>query len=353
MDIKTYQHTIDQPIDCQIQHLDDIMQTAGLSLSAYQIFGLSEGIGFSIEQVKLNGFPYLIILGRSRTNLETLCSKFSISYRTGKITDPQEFKALVASTKNTNRIVLAYTDRFYLTYVNQHLAKNDTYFTPQHFSAHLIAVLDYSEGVYRVFDLFSKHVELVPEAEMQEARTARWDVYPPLGKYLLITIPHLDRRNFDLTRMTINSIIANCRRMLAEDDSNAGIAGLRLLAKESKSFVPINTSLYQSALRFQFGVLGVLINEFEMTGSLYREVYARFLDESAALGATYESLKSSAKELHSLGKRWKSFGLSLQSDDVRTVAQTFSPTINKLAEDELTCWKNLLKRAETIRDDMS
>lgn len=324
--ITNYRHTTKDIIDCQLMHVKDILATAGLPLSGSMCFGLSEAYDFLYWVDRSSKIPYLIMIGRSKNALDVLLNKFSIPYVSKVIDTKEQFLTHVKHEIDNDNIVLAYADRYYLSYLER-------IYNKAHFGNHMIAISGYRQENnivnYAVNDVVTDDIIWCDIDEIETARLSSWKPFSPNGQVIDICINNLNLKRFEklLQTMILESIESVAIKML--DRSNSGVNAMQSLAKELKQLLDIDLDKYSRALKFQLKLIASYIKEFEETHSFYRMTYSKFLSEAAD---TYNLpfLKDYSTRMSDIAEKWVTMSELIGCENIENISEVINYSSNQL-----------------------
>ncbi len=252
-------------IHCGSTAMADVLRFYGCDLTEPLAFGLGAGCSFTLHDGSLRALPpqpRRLFAGRSATFEADLCT--ALGARLLKLQRWQDVQIRLSRAHPA----LAWTDLFELKYTGAH----------GHWGGHLVAIAGFKDKSAILAD--NERDELVTVPLEQLISAARPGVEPdPGAPYFACVDGARPLERGQLAQAAVDAIARQARDMLHGERS--GLAALQTFARE----LPLWEKLpdWQRCTRMAAQVIEVRGNG----GGLFRKLYARFLEEAAASGASY------------------------------------------------------------------
>lgn len=290
--------------DCRIHCLRDMLEYKGVCLSPEMCFGLGEGLGFRYWQETKTRIPMLVIIGRSVDVESRLCETVGSEMIKHQPVDNCQAQASLIDSICLDEPIMLDVDRFYLP----HLAN---LFGRSHFGLHALVVVAYDDknNKFGVYDFTSPDIVWCPADALSKARSSTWQPFPPLN----IWYEFLPTKNTQIDRKLILTSIENVCANLLNSKKSIGINAIRAFVQDVRLFRNylrggfVNAAQqdkFNGYIALQISFVARYIGEIEPTGTMFRSVYANFLNEAAQM-LEDNHLKLMVDRLHEIGALWR------------------------------------------------
>lgn len=250
---------------CETTATGTLLNQLGISLSEPMLFGLGEGLGFIIWNMRNMTFPF--IGGRIKTDLVTknisknLCLKLITKETSSKRKAWEEIKKLL----DNNQAVGLKLDCYYLEYFSN----------PIHFAGHYVAIIDYDDEKAILVDTAQQGSKVSTSLKsLEAARSAKGAMS---SKNLYYTIEK-DGDMAVLKDAVITAIQNNARTYLNPPIKNLSYKGI-----EKASDVIIKWYDSSENIKGEFGTAVMLMERAGTGGAIFRNIYRDFLKEAYEL----------------------------------------------------------------------
>jgi len=284
---------------CITTSLKNLFDYHGLHLSEEMLFGLSGGAAFIYWYMKFMPVPF--VGGRMGKGDDILVETVR------RIGGDAEFFQTASSKKGYQELkdqlkqgepTLAFVDMPYLSYLSM---PEDA-----HFGGHSIVVygIDEEKNLVYISDRGKNGVTATIE-ELEKARNSKFQPFPPKNKLFKIKYPKKINQQ-KLEKGIKDSIKNSCNIMLRPPITNFGLKGMQkwadLVLKWPKQFKGINLflCLFNVFIFIEIGGTG---------GSSFRNMYAKFLEESADI-LKKPQLKEVAKLFKKSAEVWSEIAIA-------------------------------------------
>lgn len=325
---------------CITTSLKNLFEYHKLHLSEEMMFGLSGGASFIYWHTKLMSAPFIggrygkiedIIetvkrIGGDASFLETASSK-------------KGYKDLKEQLKKEGA-VLVFVDMPYLSYLD--LPKN------AHFGGHSIVIygIDELKNAVYISDRGKKGVTATIE-ELGKARNSKFQPFPPKNKLLKIKYPQ-EINQKKLKEGIKTSIKNSCNIMINPPITNFGLKGMQ---KWADAVLKWPKQFKDSDLFFCLFSVFIYIEVGGTGGGFFRNMYAKFLEESADILKKYE-LKKVAKLFNNSAKLWSEIAKTALPDSWTVLKNVRVLTIekNRIFEDQKPNAMSEMKKISKLLD---
>ncbi|ERK58982.1 hypothetical protein HMPREF1983_00620 [Gemella bergeri ATCC 700627] len=270
---------------CESTATGTLLNQLGIELSEPLLFGLGEGLGFIIWNMKNMDFPF--IGGRIKTDLLTkniaqnLNLKLIVKETTSKIKAWKEVKQLLDSGKAVGLKL----DCYYLEYF-----KN-----PPHFAGHYVAILGYDDKNAYLVDTVQQGSDV--KTSLESLAMARSEKGPMSSKNLYYIL----EKNNDI--IPLKEAIVTAIRNNAHTYLNPPIKNLNYKGIEKASEEIIKWFDRSANRKFEFSTSAMLMERSGTGGALFRNIYRDFLHEAYQI-TNNQVIKHAYNEFIDIAKKW-------------------------------------------------
>ena len=247
---------------CETVTTGTLLNAAGIPLSEPMLFGLGEGLGFVM--LNLRSLPLPFVGGRSRpfALTQALCGNLGVSLRSRESSSkPAAWKTLAASLEAGTPVGLQ-LDCFHLPYFSQ----------PIHFAGHFVAAYGVEGDEVLVVDTEPQGtLQRVPRTALEAARFEKGPMSAKARSWTLSP----GRAAPKLSTAIRKAIRANARSYLEPQFSGASYLGIEKLAASLPEWPRISKQPGED-----FALASLLMERAGTGGALFRNFYRDFLGEA-------------------------------------------------------------------------
>ena len=250
---------------CESTATGTLLNQLGIELSEPMIFGLGEGLGFIIWNMKTMDFPF--IGGRIKQDLLTqniaknLNLKLTVNETSSKKKAWQEVKKLL----DTGKAVGLKLDCYHLEYFSN----------PIHFAGHYVAIIGYDDEKAILVDTAQQGT--VTSTSLKNLESARSEKGAMASKNLYYTIDK--EKNIPALKDAVTAAIKNNAQIYL----NPPIKNLAYKGIEKTSDIIIKWYDDSKNVQEEFGTTAMLMERAGTGGAIFRNIYRDFLKEAYEL----------------------------------------------------------------------
>ena len=250
---------------CESTATGTLLNQLGIELSEPMIFGLGEGLGFIIWNMKTMDFPF--IGGRIKQDLLTqniaknLNLKLTVNETSSKKKAWEEVKKLL----DTGKAVGLKLDCYHLEYFSN----------PIHFAGHYVAIIGYDDEKAILVDTAQQGT--VTSTSLKSLESARSEKGAMASKNLYYTIGK--EKNIPALKDAVTVAIKNNAQIYL----NPPIKNLAYKGIEKTSDIIIKWYDDSKNVQEEFGTTAMLMERAGTGGSIFRNIYRDFLKEAYEL----------------------------------------------------------------------
>ena len=247
---------------CETVTTGTLLRSAGIELSEPMLFGLGQGLGFIL--INLRSLPLPFVGGRSRpfALTEALCANLGITCRARESGLKANAWGTLAAALEAGTPVGLQLDCFHLPYFSQ----------PIHFAGHFVAAYGVEQDDVLLVDTLQQGtLQRAPRAALEAARFAKGPMAAKARSWTL----EPGRRKPELAAAIRKAIRSNARAYLAPPFSGASFRGIEKLADSLPTWP--RRAKDPAA---DFALASLLMERAGTGGALFRNFYRDFLDEA-------------------------------------------------------------------------
>jgi hypothetical protein len=209
-----------------------------------------------------------------------------------------------------------------------------------HFGGHAVAAGGYDDKASKV--LIADRDEALHPVSLEDIAKARGSTFKPFPpRNTWFTFDFQEKRQ-PCSDEIFEAIDETCKTMLEGPISNLGVRGIRKAAAEILKWPDI---MSKEELRWTcFNTFIFIDAEGGTGGGIFRYMYARFLEEAAAITGEHELAKG-GNALQKIGDRWQEVGhifkSGAESHSPGDVLQNTTEPLLEIADMEEAAWHNL------------
>lgn len=312
---------------CETTTIGSLLQQLGIAFSEPMLFGIGEGLGYLIWNMKTMDFPF--IGGRVKTDVLTdnICRNLNLTL------DAKETSSLKKAWKNVEiplskgKVVGLKLDCYHLDYFTNKI----------HFAGHYVAMYGYDDTFAYLVDTKQQGGEV--KTTLESLTAARNEKGPMSSRNRSFTIEQQSELP-ELNQTIKYAISNNATAYLNPPIQNFGFKGIQKTAKAIDKWFESSTDI-----QTEFHTAAMLMERAGTGGALFRNMYRDFLKESAErlgnqeIGAGYESFKEIALLWTEISHLFIKIGdtkekkyVHMASDILLTLADKERRTMEKLKE---------------------
>lgn len=252
-------------LHCGSSAIRDLLEFHGICLSEAFCFGLGSGLGITYLKLNNGPVPYIVHV-RSLGFEERLLRTFEAKMAWLSFENEEAATQHLHARLDAGKPALLLTDIFHLPY----------YSSNTHFPGHAIMAWRRDAQAGQVFVTDTERPELlsVPDDKLALARFSHQPPFVHLGN--MYSPDNMVFQGVSLSEAARNAVKLNAK-LLLEDSSVSGISAIRQWRKDLPEWA--STDQWQWTTRFAYQI----IEKRGTGGGGFRSMYARFLDELAAM----------------------------------------------------------------------
>ena len=270
---------------CETTALGGLLYQLDINFSEAMLFGLGEGLGYIIWNMKIMDFPF--IGGRVKPDIltENLCRNLNL------VLDIKETSSLKKAWKNIqeplskNQAVGLKLDCYHLEYFN----------TKIHFAGHYVSMYGYDESHAYLNDTNQQGRNV--KTTLENLALARNEKGPMSSKNRSFTIEQVEKLP-DLKKTIKKAIYNNASEYLNPPIKNLTYKGIKKTATVIKEWFERSNNI-----KHEFQTAASLMERAGTGGALFRNLYRDFLGESAQLLAS-KAIENVYTEFKVIAKSW-------------------------------------------------
>lgn len=250
---------------CETTATGTLLEQLGIKMSESMLFGLGEGLGFIIWNMKTMDFPF--IGGRIKTDLVTknIAKNLGLKLIVKETTSANKAWSSVKELLDNNKAVGLKLDCYHLEYFSN----------PIHFAGHYVAIIGYDETYAYLIDTAQQGTSV--KTSLASLEKARSEKGPMSSKNLYYT---LDKTEDIVTikDAVINAIKNNALAYLNPPIKNLTYKGIIKASDEIIKWFDTSKNI-----REEFNTSAMLMERAGTGGSIFRNLYRDFLKEAGEI----------------------------------------------------------------------
>jgi len=279
---------------CESGTVAALLRHRGLDLSEPMVFGIGGGLFFlHLPFVKMGGIPLTSYRDAPRAIIRNIRKRLGVTWREHRYRGPVEAMRALDDFLAAGRPVGLQTSAYWLPYFPV-----DMRF---HFNGHNLVVYGKQGDEYQISDPVADTAVTCAADALARARFAKGPFAPRGLTYYPDHVPS----NPDLRRAASEAIRTTAQRMTRIPLPFLGTRGIRWMADRLERWPE---KLGSEQARKWVGSVVRMQEEIGTGGAGFRFMYAAFLQEAAAL-LDQPALEEQARELTSIGDRWREFAV--------------------------------------------
>ncbi len=250
---------------CETTATGTLLEQLGIKMSEPMLFGLGEGLGFIIWNMKTMDFPF--IGGRIKTDLVTknVAKNLGLKLIVKETTSVNKAWSSVKELLDNNKAVGLKLDCYHLEYFSN----------PIHFAGHYVAIIGYDETYAYLIDTAQQGTSV--KTSLASLEKARSEKGPMSSKNLYYT---LDKTEDIVTikDAVINAIKNNALAYLNPPIKNLTYKGIIKASDEIIKWFDTSKNI-----REEFNTSAMLMERAGTGGAIFRNLYRDFLKEAGEI----------------------------------------------------------------------
>ena len=250
---------------CETTATGTLLEQLGIKMSEPMLFGLGEGLGFIIWNMKTIDFPF--IGGRIKTDLMTknIAKNLGLKLIVKETTSANKAWSSVKELLDNNKAVGLKLDCYHLEYFSN----------PIHFAGHYVAIIGYDETYSYLIDTAQQGTSV--KTSLASLEKARSEKGPMSSKNLYYT---LDKTEDIVTikDAVINAIKNNALAYLNPPIKNLTYKGIIKASDEIIKWFDTSKNI-----REEFNTSAMLMERAGTGGAIFRNLYRDFLKEAGEI----------------------------------------------------------------------
>ncbi|EMB70891.1 TPA: BtrH N-terminal domain-containing protein [Streptococcus mutans] len=266
---------------CESTTIGTLLTQLSIYLSEPMIFGLGEGLGFAIFNMKTLDFPF--IGGRIKPDLLTvnLSKNLGLKLITNETNSKNKAWKTVKSLIDSNKAVGLKLDCYHLDYFSN----------PIHFAAHHVAMLGYDDKKAYLVDTKQQGTKTITSLESLALARNEKGPMSSRNKYF-----EKETALIPIETAILKAVCHNSETYLNPPIKNFGYKGIEKASREIIKWFKQSKDIQK-----EFAMSALLMKSAGTGGALFRNFYRDFLKEAyewtghSAIKIAYEIFKDSAK----------------------------------------------------------
>jgi lantibiotic protection ABC superfamily ATP binding cassette transporter len=250
---------------CETTATGTLLEQLGIKMSEPMLFGLGEGLGFIIWNMKTMDFPF--IGGRIKTDLVTknIAKNLGLKLIVKETTSANRAWSSVKELLDNNKAVGLKLDCYHLEYFSN----------PIHFAGHYVAIIGYDETYAYLIDTAQQGTSV--KTSLASLEKARSEKGPMSSKNLYYTLDKTENI-VTIKDAVINAIKNNSLAYLNPPIKNLTYKGIIKASDEIIKWFDTSKNI-----REEFNTSAMLMERAGTGGSIFRNLYRDFLKEAGEI----------------------------------------------------------------------
>ncbi len=269
-------------IHCETCATGNLLINIGINLSENMLFGLGEGLGFGV--INFGKMPFPFLGGRIKQGLitENICRNLNLNLTELRTTSKKKAWTNVKEKLDLGIPVGLQLDSYYLDYFKVKV----------HFAGHYAAITHYDDNYAYLVDTSQQGGEMKTSlSSLEEARNAKGPMSDKNKSYTITK-----NGEYDIKEVIKTAIRNNANDFLNPPIKNFGYKGIIKASEELKKWLEKSSNPKED-----FSLMAMLMEKAGTGGSIFRNIYAGFLEESyefvkdEKISIAHEMFKESSK----------------------------------------------------------
>ena len=260
MKIKNFKPFVGQ--HCETTATGNLLKQLDIEFSEPLLFGIGEGLGFLIWNMKIMDFPF--IGGRIKTDLitENICKNLNLKLSVQETSSIKKAWKNIEDALNEQKAVGLKLDCYHLDYFTKKI----------HFAGHYAAMYGYDEEYAYLVDTDQQGGKV--KTTLKNLELARNEKGPMSSRNKSYTIDKVNGLP-DLKTVIIEAILNNAKDFLNPPIKNFGFKGIKKTAAIIKRWFHESKNVQS-----EFNTSAMLMERAGTGGALFRNLYKDFLKEA-------------------------------------------------------------------------
>ena len=271
---------------CETTATGTLLKQIGIDLSEPMLFGLGEGFGYTLWQMKTMPLPF--IGGRIKADklTENICNNLNLKLAVQETASKKKAWENVKTQIDKGRSVGLKLDCYHLDYFTNKF----------HFAGHYVALFGYDEQFAYLVDTQQQGGKVKTSlASLALARSEKGPMSSNNRSYVIAR----NGAGFDLQKAVKGAIQRNANDYLTPPIRNFGYKGILKTSTEIKQWFQQSQDV-----KNEFHLLATLMEKAGTGGALFRNLYRDFLEESYEL-LQLEGLQEAHGAFVEIAKQWQ------------------------------------------------
>lgn len=314
-------------VHCETTTAGCLLKSIGINLSEPMLFGIGEGLGFLIWNMKIMDFPF--IGGRIKPDLLTdnICRNLDLNIKVHETSSQKKAWEMVREKIDQEKLVGLKLDCYHLEYFTAKI----------HFAGHYVAMYGYDSDYAYLNDTTQQGCKV--KTSLESLKLARSEKGPMSSRNRMFTIQK-GKTKLDLKCIIKKAIYKNATDYLNPPIKNFGYKGIQKASAEILKWFERSDNI-----KYEFQTCSMLMEKAGTGGSLFRNIYRDFLKESYNLLHLDEIMKAYNK-FQEVAKLWKEvadlFYLTGETENKNYITQA-SDILMLISKEEKAAMEELLK----------
>lgn len=325
MIIKNFDKFVGQ--HCETTATGSLLKQIGIGLSEPMLFGIGEGLGFIFRNMKIMDFPF--IGGRIKPDALTknICRNLNLILEVTETSSKKKAWENVNKHLEKGKAVGLKLDCYHLEYFTNKF----------HFAGHYAAMYGYDNEFAYLVDTDQQGGKI--KTSLKSLELARNEKGPMSSRNRTYAITK-NGNPYDLKKVIKKAIYKNAVEFLNPPIKNIGYKGILKASTEIKKWFKNSKDI-----KGDFQTTAMLMEKAGTGGSLFRNLYRDFLEESYVL-LNSEEIKKAYQDYTEIADLWKKvselFYQAGETEDVKYINQA-SEILIDLSERERITMEKLMK----------
>lgn len=317
---------------CETTATGSLLKQMGIELSEPMLFGIGQGLGYIFWNMKVMDFPF--IGGRVKTDVltENICRNLGLTLNVQETSSVKKAWENVKTHIDQGKAVGLKLDCYHLEYFT----------TKIHFAGHYASIYGYDQETAYLND--TDQQGRAANTSLKSLALARNEKGPMSSKNRSYTITGTGQLS-DLPAIIKRAIHANATEFLNPPITNMGYKGIYRTSSEIRKWFKTSTDLKRD-----FQTTASLMERGGTGGSLFRKIYAEFLEECASIIGS-EALLQASRDYQLIASGWKEVSdlfMQIGETGIQQYVDLASSELINLSEKEKVAMQALLQHCAEI-----
>lgn len=270
---------------CETTATGTLLKQVGMELSEPMLFGLGEGLGFIMWNMKTMAFPFLG--GRIKPDVltENICRNLNLKLEVQETSSKKKAWTIVRDYIDRDTAVGLKLDAYHLDYFKNKI----------HFAGHYVAIFGYDQKFAYLVDTEQQGGRV--KTTLESLALARGEKGPMSSNNRTYVIGK-NGQGYDLREAAKTAISRNAKEYLNPQIKNFGYKGILKTSTEIKKWFRNSNDV-----KGDFQITAMLMEKAGTGGALFRNLYRDFLKECVEL-LQLEYLKPAYDQFYVIAEQW-------------------------------------------------